>query len=86
MANLDQLAIEAKLDFLSEQILLFVDVIEEVKEVGGSAFGSDILAYLRILRDEDLDKAKAIMKLIKETQEHTHEKYAFIAKVKIDRK
>nr|GEW30671.1 hypothetical protein [Tanacetum cinerariifolium] len=63
-----------------------VKVIEEVKEVGGPALGSDNLAYLRILRDEDLDKAKYIMKLIKETQEHTREKYAFIAKIKVDRK
>ncbi|GJV99715.1 hypothetical protein Tco_1554967 [Tanacetum coccineum] len=63
-----------------------VEVIEEVKELGGSALDSDSMAYLRILCGEDLDKAKSIMKLINDTQEYTCEKYAFIAKVKLDRK
>ncbi|GKC54012.1 hypothetical protein Tco_1076757, partial [Tanacetum coccineum] len=62
-----------------------VEVIEEVKELGRSALDSDSMTYLRILRGEDLDKAKSIMKLINDTQEHTCEKCAFIAKVKLDR-
>nr|GEW10845.1 hypothetical protein [Tanacetum cinerariifolium] len=44
------------------------EVIEEVKELGIRAQGSDSMTYLRILRDEDLDKANEIMNLIKETQ------------------
>ncbi|GKB87276.1 hypothetical protein Tco_0959548 [Tanacetum coccineum] len=62
-----------------------VGLIEEVKQLGVAAQGSDCLAYLRILRDEDLGKARSIMDLIKATQEHTREKCAFIAKVKISR-
>ncbi|GJU05433.1 hypothetical protein Tco_1121863 [Tanacetum coccineum] len=62
-----------------------VGLIEEVKQLGVAAQGSDSLAYLRILRDEDLGKARSIMDLIKVTQEHTREKCAFIAKVKIAR-
>ncbi|GJY92073.1 reverse transcriptase zinc-binding domain-containing protein [Tanacetum coccineum] len=62
-----------------------VGLIEEVKQLGVAAQGSDSLAYLRILRDEDLGKARSIMNLIKATQEHTREKCAFIAKVKIAR-
>ncbi|GJT28695.1 hypothetical protein Tco_0908970 [Tanacetum coccineum] len=68
----------------SSRRLTYGNEKEEVKAVGGSALGSDSLAYLRMLRDEDLDKAKATMNLIKETQEYTREKYAFIAKVKIN--
>ncbi|GJR77674.1 hypothetical protein Tco_0090039 [Tanacetum coccineum] len=49
------------------------DLIEEVKELGVAAQGSDSMALLRILRDEDLDKAKDIMNLLKETQKHTRE-------------
>nr|GEY59935.1 hypothetical protein [Tanacetum cinerariifolium] len=55
-------------------------VIEEVKELGVRAQGSDSMAYLRILRDEDLAKANDIINLIKETQKHTREKYVYIAK------
>ncbi|GJV26760.1 hypothetical protein Tco_1383208 [Tanacetum coccineum] len=62
-----------------------VGLIEEVKQLGVAAQGSDSLAYLRILRDEDLGKARSIMDLIKVTQEHTREKCAFIVKVKIAR-
>ncbi|GKB87245.1 hypothetical protein Tco_0959517 [Tanacetum coccineum] len=62
------------------------DLIEEVKELGVAAQGSDSMAFLRILHDEDLDKAKDIMNLIKETQKHTRENYVYIAKVKLDRK
>nr|GEW52551.1 hypothetical protein [Tanacetum cinerariifolium] len=40
-----------------------VDVIEEVKELGGRASGSDSMTYLMILRDEDMAKAKHIMEL-----------------------
>ncbi|GJS65065.1 hypothetical protein Tco_0679629 [Tanacetum coccineum] len=47
------------------------EVIEEVKELGVAAQGSDSMTYLRILRDEDLAKANDIMNLIKETQKHT---------------
>nr|GFC11466.1 hypothetical protein [Tanacetum cinerariifolium] len=61
-------------------------LIEEVKELGVAAQGSDSMAYLRILRTEDLDKEKDIMNLIKETQKHTRGKYVYIAKVKLDRK
>ncbi|GJX44197.1 hypothetical protein Tco_0260873 [Tanacetum coccineum] len=62
------------------------ELIEEVKELGIAAQGSDSMKYLRILRVEDLDKAKDIMNLIKETQKHTRGKYVYIAKVKHDRK
>ncbi|GKB07855.1 hypothetical protein Tco_0836139 [Tanacetum coccineum] len=51
------------------------ELIEEVKELGVDAQGSDSMAYLRILRAEDLDKAKDIMNLIKETQKHTCGKF-----------
>nr|GEW14148.1 hypothetical protein [Tanacetum cinerariifolium] len=47
------------------------EFIEEVKELGVLAQGSDSMTYLRILRDEDLAKANDIMNLIKETQKHT---------------
>ncbi|GJX77226.1 hypothetical protein Tco_0324037 [Tanacetum coccineum] len=57
-----------------------VELIEEVKELGVAAQGSDSMEYLRILRAEDLDKAKDIMNLINETQKHTHGKYVYIAK------
>ncbi|GKF17097.1 hypothetical protein Tco_0062015 [Tanacetum coccineum] len=102
MAKLIQLAIDSKLEQLSEQVLLCVeremnrelrmtslltdlfhevidsvkdkvDLIEEVKELGVAAQGSDSMAFLRILRYEDIDKAKYIMNLIKETQKHTRE-------------
>ncbi|GKE61646.1 hypothetical protein Tco_1512013 [Tanacetum coccineum] len=63
-----------------------VNLIEEVKELGGRASASDSMAYLRILRGEDMEKTKDIMKLIKEMQAHNHRKYAFIANVKINRK
>ncbi|GJR57255.1 hypothetical protein Tco_1499417 [Tanacetum coccineum] len=63
-----------------------VNLIEEVKQLGGRALASNSMAYLRILREEDMDKAKDIMKLIKDTQAHNREKYAFIANVKINRK
>nr|GEY13784.1 hypothetical protein [Tanacetum cinerariifolium] len=63
-----------------------VNLIEEVKQVGGRASASYSMAYLRILRGEDMDKAKDIMKLIKDTQDHNNGKYAFIANVKINRK
>nr|GEZ20231.1 hypothetical protein [Tanacetum cinerariifolium] len=63
-----------------------VKVIEKVKELGVAAQGFNSMAYLRILHDKDLDKAKDIMNLIKETQKHTHGKYVYIAKVKLDRK
>ncbi|GKF46813.1 hypothetical protein Tco_0136615, partial [Tanacetum coccineum] len=43
------------------------EVIEEVKELGVAAQGSDSMPYLKILRDEDLAKANDIMNLIKET-------------------
>ncbi|GJZ51599.1 hypothetical protein Tco_0606114 [Tanacetum coccineum] len=62
-----------------------VGLLDEVKQLGVAAQGSDSLAYLRILRDEDLSKARSIMNLINVTQEHTCEKCAFIAKVKIAR-
>nr|GEU54332.1 hypothetical protein [Tanacetum cinerariifolium] len=61
------------------------ELIEEVKELSVAAQGSDSMAYLRILRVEDLDKAKDIMNLIKETKKHTRGKYVYIAKVKLDR-
>nr|GEV22570.1 hypothetical protein [Tanacetum cinerariifolium] len=62
-----------------------VNLIEEVKELSGRASASDTMAYLRILHEEDMDKAKDIMKLIKDTQNHNRGKYAFIANVKINR-
>ncbi|GKE37441.1 transposase, MuDR, MULE transposase domain protein, partial [Tanacetum coccineum] len=63
-----------------------VELIEEIKQLDGTSVDSDYMAFARILRGEDLDKEKSIMKLINETQEHTREKYTFIAKVKLDRK
>nr|GEV66509.1 hypothetical protein [Tanacetum cinerariifolium] len=63
-----------------------VELIEEIKQLGGRAIYSDHMAFVRILRGEDLDKSKFIMKLINETQEHTREKYTFIAKFKLDHK
>ncbi|GJT44887.1 hypothetical protein Tco_0953602 [Tanacetum coccineum] len=51
-----------------------VNLIEEVKELGGRASASDSMAYLRILREEDMEKAKDIIKLIKETPAHNHGK------------
>ncbi|GJW78466.1 copia protein [Tanacetum coccineum] len=42
--------------------------------------------FLKSFHDEDLDKAKDITNLIKETQKHTRENYVYIAKVKLDRK
>nr|GEY89635.1 hypothetical protein [Tanacetum cinerariifolium] len=62
------------------------DVIEKVKELGVVASGSDSMVFNKIVHDEDLDKAKYIVKLIKETQKHTREKYVYVAKVKLDRK
>nr|GEU65790.1 hypothetical protein [Tanacetum cinerariifolium] len=62
------------------------NVIEDVKELSVAASGSDSMAFLRILRDEDLDKAKDIMNIIKETKKHSREKYIYIAKVTFDRK
>nr|GEW21730.1 hypothetical protein [Tanacetum cinerariifolium] len=61
-----------------------VNLIEEVKELGGRASALDSMAYLRILRGEDMDKAKDITKLIKDTQNHNRGKYVFIANVKIN--
>nr|GEX15112.1 hypothetical protein [Tanacetum cinerariifolium] len=55
-------------------------LIKEVKGLGVAAQGSDSMAYLRILHAEDLDKAKDIMNLIKETQKHTRGKDVYIAK------
>nr|GEV39300.1 transposase, MuDR, MULE transposase domain protein [Tanacetum cinerariifolium] len=63
-----------------------VKLIEEIKQLDGTAVDSEYMAFFRILRDEDLDKVKSSMKLINDTQEHTREKYAFIAKVKLYRK
>ncbi|GJY93321.1 hypothetical protein Tco_0509103 [Tanacetum coccineum] len=63
-----------------------VELIEEIKQLDGTAIDSDHMAFVRILCGEDLDKAKSIMKLINETQEHTRKKYTFIAKVKLDHK
>ncbi|GKB55588.1 hypothetical protein Tco_0911774 [Tanacetum coccineum] len=109
MEKINQLAIDSKLELLSEQVLLYVEremdrglrmteiltdlchevtdavkdkaeLIEEVKELGVAAQGSDSLAYLMILRAEDLDNVKEIMNLIKETQKHTRGKYVYIAK------
>ena len=60
------------------------DLIDEVKGLGEAAQGSDSLAFLRIIRNEDLGKAKSIMDLIKENQKHTRQKYVFIAKAKLD--
>nr|GEY77244.1 hypothetical protein [Tanacetum cinerariifolium] len=42
-----------------------VGLIEEVKQLGIAAQGSDSLAYIRILCDEDIGKARSIMDLIK---------------------
>ncbi|GJV59691.1 hypothetical protein Tco_1465791 [Tanacetum coccineum] len=61
-----------------------VELIEEIKQLGGRAADFDHMAFVRILLGEDLDKAKSIMNLINDTQEHTREKYTFIAKVKLD--
>nr|GFB52957.1 hypothetical protein [Tanacetum cinerariifolium] len=61
------------------------ELIEEVKELGVAAQGSDSMAYLRILRVEDLAKENDIMNLIKETQKHTREKYVYIAKAVRDK-
>nr|GEW86986.1 hypothetical protein [Tanacetum cinerariifolium] len=44
-----------------------VNLIEEVKHLGGRESASNSMTYLRILRGEDMDKAKDIMKLIKDT-------------------
>nr|GEY52607.1 hypothetical protein [Tanacetum cinerariifolium] len=63
-----------------------VELIEKIKQLGGRAADSNHMAFFRILRGEDLDKTKFIMKLINETQEHTPKKYTFIAKFKQDRK
>ncbi|GKB30586.1 hypothetical protein Tco_0869987 [Tanacetum coccineum] len=79
MANLSQLAIDSKSEQLS-------DYRFSQRQGGSYRGGEDSMAFLRILRDEDLDKAKDIMNLIKETQKHTREKYVYIAKVKLDRK
>ena len=62
------------------------ELIEEVKALGVAAQGSDSLAFLRILRNEELEKAKDLMNLIKENQKHTRGKYVFIANVKLARK
>ncbi|GJR16757.1 hypothetical protein Tco_0965284 [Tanacetum coccineum] len=94
MEKLKQLAIHSKSELLSEQVLLFVtdavknkvELIEEIKQLNGRAVDSDYIEFVRILRGEDLDKAKSIMKLINETQNHNREKYVFIAKVELDRK
>nr|GEU48545.1 hypothetical protein [Tanacetum cinerariifolium] len=71
---------------VTELVKAKVNLIEEVKELGGRASASDSMAYLRILHGEDMEKAKDIMKLINETQAHNRGKYAFIAKVKINLK
>nr|GEZ56067.1 hypothetical protein [Tanacetum cinerariifolium] len=63
-----------------------VNLIEEVKQLGERASASNSMTYLRILRGEDMDNAKDIIKLIKDTQDHNCGKYAFIANVKINRK
>ncbi|GJX36270.1 transposase, MuDR, MULE transposase domain protein [Tanacetum coccineum] len=63
-----------------------VKLIEEIKQLDRTAVDSDYMAFFRILHGKDLDKAKSIMKLVNETQEHTRENYAFIANVKLDRK
>nr|GEV73608.1 hypothetical protein [Tanacetum cinerariifolium] len=63
-----------------------MELIEEIKQLVGTVVDYDYMAFVRILRSEDHDKAKSIMMLINEIQEHTREKYTFIAKVKVDRK
>ncbi|GKB72754.1 transposase, MuDR, MULE transposase domain protein [Tanacetum coccineum] len=63
-----------------------VELIEEIKQLDGTTVDSNYMAFVKILRGEDLDKAKSIMKLINDTQEHTREKYAFFVKFKLDRK
>ncbi|GJZ73815.1 hypothetical protein Tco_0637961 [Tanacetum coccineum] len=63
-----------------------VELIEEIKQLDGTTVDSNYMAFVKILRGEDLDKAKSIMKLINDTQNHNREKYVFIAKVKLDRK
>ncbi|GJT63486.1 hypothetical protein Tco_1007019 [Tanacetum coccineum] len=40
-----------------------VELIEEIKQLDGTAIDSDHMAFVRILCGEDLDKAKSIMKL-----------------------
>nr|GEU35427.1 hypothetical protein [Tanacetum cinerariifolium] len=57
-----------------------VELIEGIKQLDGTAVDSVYMAFVRILRGDDFDKTKSTMKLINETQEHTHEKYTFIAK------
>nr|GEX35392.1 hypothetical protein [Tanacetum cinerariifolium] len=47
------------------------NLIEDVKELSVAAQGLDNMAFLRILHDEDLDKAKNIMNLLKETPKYT---------------
>nr|GEU44650.1 hypothetical protein [Tanacetum cinerariifolium] len=56
-----------------------VNLIEEVKQHGGRASALNSMAYLRILRGQDMDKTKDITKLIKDTQAHNREMYTFIA-------
>nr|GEW30583.1 hypothetical protein [Tanacetum cinerariifolium] len=63
-----------------------VNLIEEVKELGRRASASTSMAYLRILRGEDMEKTKDIMKLIKETKAHNCGKCAFSDNVKINHK
>ncbi|GJX77169.1 hypothetical protein Tco_0323980 [Tanacetum coccineum] len=89
MTNLNQVAIDSKSELLSEQILLFIGR-EMERELRMTRILIDLChevtdAVRKILHGEDLDKAKSIMKLINDTQEHTCEKCAFIAKVKLDR-
>nr|GEZ40370.1 hypothetical protein [Tanacetum cinerariifolium] len=60
------------------------NIIEGVKELGVAASGSDSTAFLRILRDDNLDKVKDIMNLIKETQKHTIEKLSHNLLLEID--
>ncbi|GKB11248.1 hypothetical protein Tco_0845171 [Tanacetum coccineum] len=75
MEKLKQLAIHLKSELLSEQVLLFVtdavknkvELIEEIKQLNWRAVDSDYIEFVRILRGDDLDKAKSIMKLINET-------------------
>ncbi|GJW57147.1 hypothetical protein Tco_0103878 [Tanacetum coccineum] len=96
MAKLNQLGIDSKSELLSEQVLLYVerkmhrelrmtriltDLCHEVTDAV-----KDKAELIKILRAEDLDKAKGIMNLIKETQKHTRGRYVYIAKVKLDRK
>nr|GEX95427.1 hypothetical protein [Tanacetum cinerariifolium] len=75
-----------RLKFVLYAVKNMVKLTEEIKKLDGTALDSNYMTFVRILRGEDLDKAKLIMKLINETQEHTREKYTFIAKVKLDRK